>query len=186
MQRPHEIQELSINAYPSSLMRTGYFESLRDSLKENSLSGKVAIEISEKDSIPDEAGDIKTYKKRLEKFVTELHVGFGIDDFGVGYSSIERLANLNPAYVKIDKEVLHLEASDHAIKFVLDVTSHGRLRPAKVVVEGFDGSGRLSLDELYNLGVHYIQGYSIGKARAELYRIRKDEASYLEGLLKAA
>lgn len=186
MQRPHEVQELSINAYPASLMRTAYFEALGDALREYRLSGKVVIEISEKEPVPAEAGDIKAFKRRLEEYVGKMHVGFGIDDFGVGYSSIERLAILNPAYVKIDREVLHLETSEHAIKFVLDVTSHRRLRPAKVVIEGFDGSGKLTLDEVYKLGVHYIQGYAIGKATADLYRIRKEETLYLEGLLKAA
>ena len=187
MQRPYEIQDLSINAYPSSLMRPAYFESLHDALKENGFSGRnVVIEILEKEAVPEEARDLKTYRSRLERISRELHVTFGIDDFGVGHSSIERLAQLDVQYVKIDRELLHLESTRHAIKFVLDMVSFGRMSPVKVIVEGFDGSGKIDLKELYGLGIRYIQGYAFGKAGAHLYRIKKEEVSYLEGLLQAA
>jgi len=183
-QRPSEIQDLSINAYPSSLMRTAYFESLRDALQESEFSGRnIVIEILEKEALPAEAKDLRTYRSRLERFSRDLHVTFGIDDFGVGHSSIERLAQLDVQYVKIDKELLHLETTEHAIKFVIDMVSYRRMSPVKVIVEGFDGTGKIDLRQLYGLGIRYIQGYSFGKAGPNLYRLKKEEVNYLEGLL---
>lgn len=182
MQRPHEIQELSVNVYPSSLMRSSYFESVGRVVKENGMTGKVAFEISEKTPLPGDDGN-HSFKEQVSLYVTNYKVGFAIDDFGAGYASVERLANLNPSYVKIDREILFLDNSELAIKFVLDMASSGRMNPVKVVVEGFDGSSVLTLGDLYNLGVHCIQGYAIGKASEMLYRVDKDQSRYLEDLL---
>jgi len=53
----------------------------------------------------------------------------------------------------------------------------------KVIVEGFDGTGSLDVGRLYALGVRYIQGYSFGKAGANIYRMEEKEVSYINDLL---
>jgi EAL domain-containing protein (putative c-di-GMP-specific phosphodiesterase class I) len=183
MQRPHEIPDLCINVYPSSIMRDVFMRKLEELLNNHPLRRRLVLEISEKFPLPPEAKDMDAFRDRLELFVKTLEVSFAIDDFGVGYSSVERLARLSPSYVKIDREVLHLQTGDHAIRYVLDVTSSKRLSPSKVVIEGFDGDSDLSLAHLYSLGVRYVQGFTIGKAGPQLYRIKKEDAKFLEALL---
>ena len=185
MQRPYESQELSINVYPESLMRTAYYNAVSEAIKESSiLPHKLVLEISEKAPIPEEAGDIKQFKKRLEKFVKELRISFGIDDFGVGYASVSRLTRLNPTHVKIDREVLHHRFSDIAIRFVLDISTHDRLHAPRVIIEGFDSAAQTTLEELYNLGIRYVQGYIVGRAGPKLYRLDKEVIQYLENLIR--
>jgi EAL domain-containing protein (putative c-di-GMP-specific phosphodiesterase class I)/uncharacterized caspase-like protein len=183
MQRPLEIPDLCINVYPSTLMRDVFMRKLEELLLEHPLRRRLVLEISEKLPLPPEAADLNVFRERLELYVKNLEVIFAIDDFGVGYSSVERLARLAPSYVKIDREVLHLQTGDHAIRYVLDVTSSKRLSPSKVVIEGFDGDSDISLAHLYALGIRYVQGFTIGKAGPALYRIRKEDAKFLEALL---
>ncbi len=187
MRRQSDAQDLSINVYPSSLLSDKYFETLREAIDESGLPGEnVTLELLEKEALPDEARDLKAYRARLAQYSRELQVTFGIDDFGVAHSSIQRLARLGIRHVKLDRELLHVESPEHAIKFVIDMISDNCTAPVKVIVEGFDGKGRIDLGHLYRLGVRYIQGYDFGKAGANLYRMEEKEVSYINNLLIAS
>jgi len=190
MRRPHEIQELSVNVYPESLMRTAYFETVRQIITDKViLPQKLVLEVSEKTPIPeieDANGSetpLQVFRKRLEEYVKTFQVGFAIDDFGVGHASISRLARLNPAHVKIDRDILHHEYSEMTIHYVIDLVTRGRLRSPKVVIEGFDNSSRVKLDQLYNWGIRYVQGHIIGKAGPKLARLEEETVKYLESLI---
>jgi EAL domain-containing protein (putative c-di-GMP-specific phosphodiesterase class I) len=184
MRRPTDIQDLSVNVYPTTVLRRAYRELLSSLLEKYPLRKKLILEISEKRPIPSEVENLAAYRDKLQHYVKDLEIAFAIDDFGVGYSSIERLATLAPSYVKIDREVLHLQTGHHAIEYVLRVTAEKKLHPVEVVIEGFDGDSDISLGRLYALGVRYVQGFTIGKAGPELYRINRDDAVYLDTLLK--
>lgn len=184
MRRPNEVQDLSVNVYPASLMSRAYFKAVDEALKEyRLLPHKVILEISEKAPMPEDINNVNAFKSRLEEYVKKLRIGFAIDDFGVGYASVSRLIRLNPNYVKIDREVLHHEFSDATIRFVLDVVAQGRLLAQRVIIEGFDTDSKVTLSHLYELGVRFIQGYSIGKAGPKLYRLEKELYQYLEQLI---
>lgn len=186
LQRPHEIQDLSINVYPQSLMRTIYFKTVDEVLKEYALiPEKFYLEISEKAPIPKEAGNIDVFKQRLEKYVRELRIGFSIDDFGVGHASIARLVKLNPIHIKIDKEVLNIHGNDNIIRFVIEVSRQDRLHAPKVILEGFDRNSGPALNYLYELGIRYIQGFIVGQAGSDLYRLKKEAVQDFENLLNA-
>jgi EAL domain-containing protein (putative c-di-GMP-specific phosphodiesterase class I) len=185
-QRPYEIQDISVNVYPETLMRSSYKTAVRNALKESKIAAnKLYLEISEKTSIPEEVKSIEEFKEKLTNdFIRELKIGgFAIDDFGVGHASVSRLARLEPEYVKIDRDVLEHEYTETIIGFVLQIATQGSLRHPKVMVEGFEGLGHVNLRKLYDLGVRYIQGYLIGKAGPNLYRLEKETAQYLENLL---
>lgn len=176
--------DLSINVYPVSLMRRGYFSAVREALRESGLVRRnVILEISEKSPIPEEAGDVDAFKAELEQYVRDLGIGFAIDDFGVGYASVSRLVRLNPSYVKIDRDALQHEFSDLTIRFVIDVVARGRLSAPRVMIEGFDSASRLTLKDLYDLGVRYVQGYVVGRAGPRLYTLEAELQQYLEGLI---
>lgn len=184
MQSPYAMQTLSVNVYPESIINPDYYQAVKDALYENDIiPEKLILEISEKTPIPKEVGTIDDFKQELERYVKDLHIGFAIDDFGVGHSSVSRLAKLNPSYVKIDREILHHSSSDITIQYVINVVTHGRLQAQNIVVEGFDSESRVTLKHLYQLGIRYIQGYAIGRPNPQLYRLEKEAIESIENLL---
>lgn len=188
--RSYEILPLSVNVYPESLMRTAYFETVREIVKEGKSNqipaGKLILEISEKADLPIYQDGVKlkspleTFKIRLSKYAQELKIKFGIDDFGVGYASVSRLAGLNPPYIKIDREILYHEPFNVIIKFVQDiVATTNPLNPANIIIEGLDESSPITLKQLKRLGISYVQGHIIGKAGDKIYRLSQEKSEFL-------
>jgi EAL domain-containing protein (putative c-di-GMP-specific phosphodiesterase class I) len=196
--RPEDVQDLSVNVYPESLMRSKYFDEMNRLIKKNGVipADKFYLEISEKTIFPKVEGegiavgnDIKSFRQVLEKYVHSFGIGFAIDDFGIGYSSVSRLAELHPSYLKIDREILFVRDAYNTIKFIIsfvnDLTSKEFLRSAKIVLEGFDSetSRFVHLGELRRIGLQYIQGYIVGKpVHDKLVRLDETSIDYLSSL----
>ncbi|MBW4447096.1 MAG: EAL domain-containing protein [Spirirestis rafaelensis WJT71-NPBG6] len=188
--RSHDIVPLSVNVYPESLMQTAYFETVRQILKDKVISPRnLILEISEKAEVPHYKDGIrlkyplKTFKNKLLEYVRKFQIRFAIDDFGVGYSSVSRLAGLNPCHVKIDREILHHRTSEIIIRFVHELVGANNLNPSNVIVEGVDETTPISLHRLKEIGVNYIQGHIVGKPKPEIYRLSFDKAELLRKLL---
>lgn len=159
---------------------------------------KLYLEISEKTIFPDvegegiasQGGGMRTFREILEKYVRSFGIGFAIDDFGVGYSSVSRLAELHPSYLKIDREILLLGDVYNTISFVIgfvnDLISKQFLRSAKIVLEGFDteASRFVDLAKLRKIGVQYIQGYIVGRPiHDKLFRLDQPARDYLHSMI---
>jgi EAL domain-containing protein (putative c-di-GMP-specific phosphodiesterase class I) len=88
-----------------------------------------------------------------------------IDDFGAGYSNLERMVDLEPAVVKLDLALtrgVHLHPRKQAV--VRHVVNLCKELGASVVAEGVE-----TLDELKavrDLGVTYAQGYLLARPAA--------------------
>ncbi|KYC41936.1 diguanylate phosphodiesterase [Scytonema hofmannii PCC 7110] len=185
--RQYEVLPLSVNVYPESLMRRAYFQSMRQLLQERLISPrKLILEISEKTELPKFDGDIlldsplDVFKEKLLQYVRDLKIRFAIDDFGVGYASVSRLAGLNPPYVKIDREILYQESTEVIIQFVHKLVQADNLRSTTdVILEGIDENTPISLHRLKQIGVSYIQGHIVGKAGAEIYRLTPEKSEFL-------
>lgn len=186
--------DISVNVFPETLMRQEYFESLRKLILDSEIlpSEKLVLEISEKRPIPtpdDYSNESLTqdrysyFREMLQNYAKELNIGFAIDDFGVGESSIARLSRLRLSHVKIDRDILQQDAIEETIKYVLRRVSYGRASPTKVIVEGFDNESKISLKSLYDLGVHYVQGYIVGRASSELNFLNENEVQVLRHLI---
>ncbi|MGH7997875.1 MAG: EAL domain-containing protein, partial [Brasilonema sp.] len=188
--RVEDIQELSVNVYPQSLMHEAYFKAVQQILADEEFlqAEKLILEISEKSPLPEykavsKKSALQVFRRELGKYVRELKIGFAIDDFGVGHASVNRLAGLNPAHVKIDRDILHQASIDITCRFVLDLASEGRSHAPKVVIEGFDNTSPVTLGKLYQLGIRYVQGYIIGKSGTELNRLDPQQRDYLKQLI---
>jgi len=188
-QRSEDMQELSVNVYPESLMHEAYFNAVKEVLANEELiqPEKLVLEISEKLPLPD---TLEVFQKELKKYVRYLKIGFAIDDFGVGYSSINRLIGLTPAHVKIDRDTLQQEAINPGsiniiCGFILDLVSERCLNAPKVVIEGFDTASPVTLGKLYKLGIRYVQGYIVGKATDEIIRLDPQQHDFLKSLISS-
>lgn len=172
---------LSINVYPSSILRTAYERKLEHLLVNEKLipGNKLVLEISQKLLIPsiieNEERGLESFRSITRKYRKKYGIEFAVDDFGVGHVAISRLGEINPTYIKIDREVLHFDKKlgtniiDYLVGLKLDLNY-------RTVIEGFDEDSPFSLKELVvDLGVEYIQGYLLGLATPDI-KERLDKA----------
>ena len=181
---------LAVNVYPDTLFRAAYKTELRRVVEEEIVkANRLVIEISEKRPIPTVdrirehvLGYIdpeEEFVKKLYELASELQIGFAIDDFGVGHSSISRLVKLELDHIKIDRDILLHPHPECTIEYVKKIVNASHPHPIRIIVEGFDGDSRLTLKQLYELGVRYIQGHMIRKANLSVAGLSKEETEYI-------
>jgi len=192
-----KIDPVSVNVYPETLYRSEYKHELTRIIKEEEYlkSKKLILEISEKQPLSSHDhqrerfsasnDSLDDFVKKIMEYTHELCIGFAIDDFGVEYSSIARLARLELDHVKIDRDILHHTHPDSTFRYVLELVSRSHSHPIKVVVEGFDGDCKLSLAELYRLGIQYVQGHLIRRASSSVRDLDQEQKDFLSRLLMA-
>ena len=188
--RPSDVVPLSVNVYPESLIKTAYFETVREIIESDIISPRnLILEISEKSELPQFENDAESdnsltfFKNKLLEYVHQFNIRFAIDDFGVGYASVSRLTGLNPCHVKIDREILHNQSSDLIIRFVHQIVKANNLYPPNVIVEGVDEDTPISLYRLKEIGVTYIQGHIVGKPEPEVYRLSQEKNEKLRKMI---
>ncbi len=191
IKRSSEIAELSINVYPQTLLRSVYFEALRKftgTSRQTRLlpPRKLVLELSEKADLPTfDKGipirkPVEKFRERLRKLSSELKIRCCIDDFGVGHASIERLNAIQTPYIKLDREIVLHKSSKLVVNFLKDIVSNFAMTmPSAIVLEGVDEECSLSLKDIQEMNITFVQGYRIGKAKSEIYD-RLDENHYRE------
>lgn len=94
--------------------------------------------------------------------LSALGVSVAIDDFGIGYSSLQRLRLLPVNTIKIDKSfVIDADGGGEGMVFVDTITRLGHRLGLKVVAEGVEC--RESWDRLVRAGCDVGQGYHISR-----------------------
>ena len=97
----------------------------------------------------------------------EQNFEIAIDDFGNGYAGMNRVCNLNPEYIKIDREIIH-DIDKDALKatIVESMVQFCRKSHIQLIAEGIET--REELYTLINLGVNYGQGYYLKRPDKEI------------------
>jgi diguanylate cyclase (GGDEF)-like protein len=84
-----------------------------------------------------------------------------VDDWGTGYSDMDRLELLEPEVVKIDMSIVHdLESARHRA-LLGSVLAWAARRRSRVCAEGIESQAQL--DRLRQLGVHLGQGFHVAR-----------------------
>jgi len=88
-----------------------------------------------------------------------------VDDFGAGYSNLQRVADLHPGIVKLDlaltRNVHRLPRMQAVVRHVVALCSE---LGARVVAEGIEVVDELTC--VRDLGVHFAQGYLLARPAA--------------------
>lgn len=162
---------ISINVAVRSLLNDGYLGIVRKALLEAELDpSAVTLEISEQDPIrpdPDELWPqepLSYFHRRLTQLARDLGISFAVDDFGVGYSSLARMAELPLTQIKVDRAILHHPMALQELELVTRVARHRRdlgdaPNPREVIVEGFDSESPVTLSQIYELRIRCVQGF---------------------------
>ncbi len=117
----------------------------------------VVLEITERTSVE----NFDTAKRVLEHYRKQGYQ-IAIDDAGAGYSSLEAIAELQPDYIKIDRSLTEQIHTSRVKEYIVEtfVTFATKMNIG-LIAEGIE---RLEdLDKLMRMGVHYVQGYLLGR-----------------------
>jgi EAL domain-containing protein (putative c-di-GMP-specific phosphodiesterase class I) len=94
-----------------------------------------------------------------------------IDDFGAGYSNLRRVAELEPAVIKLDRELIRgIDGSRRLQRLVRCVVTLCQEMGAKVVAEGIESLAELKA--VRDAGVDYAQGFLLARPGHPLPSVR--------------
>ena len=116
----------------------------------------VVLEVSERTPV----GDLT----RLRRVVAELRArGFriAIDDAGAGHASMLVIAEVQPEFIKIDRQLIHdIDVSAARRALAVSLLSFGAHISARVIAEGIETEQELQT--LLSLGLQFGQGWHLG------------------------
>lgn len=150
--------KVALNLSSRSFDDDAAFELLQSMLAQHQVRGeRLLLEITETAALANFTGAVRI----MAKF-RGLGCAFGLDDFGVGYSSFQYLKELPVDFVKIDGSfVKGLTSNPDDVVFVKALTDAVRGYGKTTVAEFVEDEA--TLDILREIGVDYAQGYLIGK-----------------------
>lgn len=134
------------------------YETMQGALVQHGVEGgRLMIEITETAALANFSG-----AKRIMGKFKELGCAFGLDDFGVGYSSFQYLRELPVDFVKIDGSfVKNLTKNPDDVVFVRALNSAVQGFGKTTVAEFVEDEETLAI--LRDIGVDHVQGYLLGK-----------------------
>jgi len=150
---------LFVNVYPSAMYDPEFQgASLVQLVKSQGLSPeRVVLEITEKSAI-------ENYELFAEALTDLTRLGFSIavDDVGAGYSGLEKIAHLNPRYLKFDRELIRdIDSSYIRREMTRALKAFSDSIGSRIIAEGVERKGEL--DTLLELGIELGQGYLLGR-----------------------
>ena len=86
---------------------------------------------------------------------------FSLDDYGTGYSNMQRVSKLPLKMIKLDKSLVDDMGSDDGLSIVRNTVKMMRDIDKELVAEGVET--KENLDHLEAMGCHFIQGYYFSK-----------------------
>ncbi len=113
------------------------------------------------------------------KQLTELGISIGIDDIGAGYSGLERIAWLQPKYLKFDIGLIrHLDTSFVRREMVRALKVLADKMGSTIIAEGIER--REELETLLDIGIIYGQGFLLGRPSPPAWRGEQTESTQVE------
>jgi EAL domain-containing protein (putative c-di-GMP-specific phosphodiesterase class I)/GGDEF domain-containing protein len=158
---------LFVNA-STTLLRHPIFLNARNLTAINKSHPDVVIEISEKEVV----GDYSTFRNILD-VLRGAKLDIAIDDAGSGYSGLETILYLRPAYIKVaDSLVRNLEVDPIKREIITSLAAIGRRVNATVIAEGIEREEEHRA--LIDLDIEYGQGFLLGRPSFQVPPRRKN------------
>jgi PAS domain S-box-containing protein len=145
---------LSINTSPATLATGRVHHAVQHSPWP---PAQIVVEITEHVSV-----DNYEFLRPAIADLRSLGVRIAVDDAGSGYASFRHILELQPDYIKLDRQIIDRIDHDPAKRaLVIALVSFAREVGATLIAEGVETAGEL--DTITRLGVHAAQGYHIGR-----------------------
>jgi len=147
---------VAVNVSAAQLTMGEFFDNLVTMLQITGLPpALLTIEITESQAITNR----EDAAIRLDR-LRQLGVAISIDDFGVGFSSLDQVLALPAAELKIDRSLIHGKRPNSG-SLISVIVALAHERGLRVVAEGIETSAHLELAR--DLGCDRVQGYLIGR-----------------------
>jgi EAL domain-containing protein (putative c-di-GMP-specific phosphodiesterase class I)/GGDEF domain-containing protein len=159
-----EGKKLFINVLPSALYDPEFQgESLIAQLDQLGLTpDRIVLEITEKYAI-------ENYGVFAESLAEFKSLGFkiAVDDVGAGYSGLEKIAHLNPNYLKLDRELIKdIDSSYIRREMARALKAFADKIGSTIIAEGIERETELTC--LRELGIEFGQGFLLARPAAGL------------------
>ncbi|MCM2678848.1 putative bifunctional diguanylate cyclase/phosphodiesterase [Echinimonas agarilytica] len=155
-------ERLAVNISGISMSDPKLTETILQRIKFSGCGELLVIEITESAALE----NIEHTRENIER-LKGLGCKVALDDFGIGYSSVNNLLNLPFDYVKVDGCFIRTLETDEAVAPLLEfLVSISQLRGFKLIAEFVESE--VIANRLRELGVQYAQGYHFGKPELAL------------------
>ena len=149
---------VSVNVSATSLADPSYADAVTQIVTGHGLEpSEMILELTETEAILNVAAALENLTRlRIKGF------GLAIDDYGVGYSSMQALSRMPFTEIKIDRSFVAAAAGDPKYRLMIEHTvAVAHQLGLKTVAEGVET--RAECDLLASLGCDRIQGYLVSK-----------------------
>lgn len=164
----HKNFVLFINIHPNVLIDKNYSSGETLSmLKSFGISPEhVVFELTERSAVT----DFDEFARVLSHYRKQGY-RIAVDDVGSGYNSLKTLIYLKPEFIKIDRSLIQDIDKEKPQQQLLSVLlNYAAQSGTKVIAEGIERFAEY--DYIRNAGVHYAQGYAIGRPNEQLIEAR--------------
>lgn len=154
----YDIERISVNISVIELKDGNFCSDIKQIISGNSINGsEIALEITESRS----EADFALIKEKVEE-LKELGIKFYLDDFGIGYSNIERIIQLPFDIIKFDKAMVTASRSDERSRRLIEnLAGMFKGMGYAVLYEGVEND---SDEELCRkMPSSYLQGYKYSR-----------------------
>jgi EAL domain-containing protein (putative c-di-GMP-specific phosphodiesterase class I) len=134
--------------------------------------GRIVLEVSEGYAIKNYA----LFVEALQNF-TQLGFSIAVDDIGAGYSGLEKIAHLNPRYLKFDMQLVRdIDKVNVKREMARALKTFAEKMDSQIIAEGIEREGERQA--CVELGLHYGQGYLLARpAPLETFNLGVEAAS---------
>jgi EAL domain-containing protein (putative c-di-GMP-specific phosphodiesterase class I) len=151
--------KLFVNVFPSAMYDPEFRgEALVRLAETHGLTpDRVVLEITEKSAIE----NYEVFSEALAE-LTQIGFSIAVDDVGAGYSGLEKIAHLDPRYLKFDRELIRgIDSSYIRREMTRALKAFADRIGSTIIAEGIERDGELQA--LLDLGIEYGQGYLLGR-----------------------
>ncbi len=135
----------------------------------------IIFEVTEKSAID----EIEIFREAVQHYKRQTFQ-IAIDDFGPGYSGMNRICEVAPEFIKLDmqlvREIDKDEIRKSAVRATVQFCEEANI---KVIGEGIET--KEELNTLIQLGVNYGQGYYLAKPNEEFVELEYEQKLAIKG-----
>lgn len=152
--RAGRLESMSLNVSPLDLVTPGFADSLIEQIASHEIDpSQIWVEVTETERLT----SLAMAHENLER-LSAAGLRIALDDYGVGFSNIQRLAELPIQRVKIDKSIVQrIELDSRYAGVFRSSVQLARALGADIVAEGVETASQLV--DITRLGCPLVQGY---------------------------
>lgn len=134
----------------------------------------IVFEITERSAI----NDLHTFTFAIKHYQNQ-DFQIAIDDFGSGYSGINRVCCFSPNFLKIDMQLVrNINSNTKKYSLVSAIVKFCKESSIKIIAEGIESEAELKA--LIQLGIDYGQGYYLAKPSSNFASIPEKLQQYIQ------